>query len=684
MAVDTLDYAVMVALAVALIAYFGKDKIFGSGDGVDAGFVAGAHSGKSRNLVEVLETTNKKCVVFYGSQTGTAEDYSSKLSKELKSRFGLSTMTADLADYDFDNLNEIPSDTLFFFLLATYGEGEPTDNAIEFIEFLDNEAETLSNIKYSVFGLGNSTYEFFNAIGKKVDERLQELGGDRFVEYGEGDDGKGSMDEDYLAWKEVVLDSLKNKLDIEEHELTYEPGLELTEEDLMSASDVDVSQGEPSNVYLKLAAGEEVTKGPFDHTHPYLSTISATKELFHSKERSCVHAEFDLSNSNLRYSTGDHLAIWPSNADENVSKFFEAFGLLGKEESVFSLKSLDSTITIPFHSPITYDGAVRHHMEITGAVSRQFLMSIASFAPSEESKKKAQALASDKVAFATEIHAKFLNIADALLLISGGLPWTDVPFVFLVENVAHLQPRYYSISSSSLSEKRTVHVTAVVEAEKHGNQLVTGVVTNLLKNVEIVQNKKTSETPTVSYDLKGPRGKFSGFKLPVHIRRSTFKLPSNPAVPVILIGPGTGVAPFRGFIRERTHQLSAGENVNVGKTLLFYGCRNSNEDFLYKEEWPTYASKLGSKFELVTAFSRETPGKKVYVQHKLLERAEEINALLEKGAFIYVCGDASKMARDVQQTLTKIISKERNITEERGAELIRGFKVQNRYQEDVW
>lgn len=686
MALDTLDYAVMVALAVALVVYFGKDKFASDPNG--AGFVAGAsaHGGaNSRNLIEVLKKTNKKCVIFFGSQTGTAEDYASKLSKELKARFGLQTMTADLADYDFDNFHEIADEaegTLFFFLMATYGEGEPTDNATEFYEYLENEAEAINGLKFAVFGLGNSTYEFYNKVGNDINTKLHDLGGERFAPYGEGDDGKGSMDEDFLAWKESVIESLKDS-DFEEHELKYEPGLALTEDLNLDYKNPLVSHGEPSLDYIKLKLGDSITKGPFDHTHPYLLTITTSKELFSEDSgRSCVHAEFDLSDSNLRYLTGDHLAIWPLNSNETISKFFQAFGLEGKEDVVFSLKSLDSTITLPFHSPITYDGCIRHHLEISGAVSRQFLQAIASFAPSEESRAKANELASNKELFAQEIHSRYFNIADALLFISNGLPWTEVPFVFLIESVAHLQPRYYSISSSSMSEKRSIHVTAVVELETKGEQVVSGVVTNLLKDIELHQNSKSTTKSLVTYDLSGPRNKFSKFKLPVHVRRSTFKLPSNPSVPVILIGPGTGVAPMRGFIRERVQQ--AANDSKIGKTILFYGCRNSNEDFLYKDEWSEYSKKLGSSFEMHTAFSREDPKKKVYVQHKIMENAKEINKLLLEGAYIYVCGDASKMARDVQHTLTEIISKERNIPEERGAELVRGLKVQNRYQEDVW
>lgn len=676
MAFDTLDITVLVAIAVAIVAYFGKDFIW-SDSSNQGGFITNTGDSDDRNIVQMLKKNDKNTIIFYGSQTGTAEDYSSKLSKELRARFGLKTVVVDFADYDYDNFHELPEDTLCFFLVATYGEGEPTDNAVEFYNYLDEATESLS-FKFSVFGLGNSTYEFYNAMGKKADERLESLGAGRFAPYGAGDDGVGTMDEDYITWKEEVFDSLKNNLSMDEHELKYEPGLKLIEDTGLTKNDKSVSLGEPDKTYLSKTA--DLNKGPFGHNHPYLSQISYAKELFNSKERSCVHAEFDISESNLRYSTGDHLAIWPSNANENVDKFLKAFDLTSKADKVFELKALDTTISILFPTPITFEAAIKHHLEITGSISRQFLVSIAGFAPNESSKEEISRLANNKVEFAREIHDKKYNIADALLKISNGTPWKDVPFEFLIENIPHLQARYYSISSSSMSEKKSIHVTAVVEAEEIEGQLVTGVVTNLLKHIEIVKNKSSSK-PIVTYDLKGPHGKFLNFKLPIHVRRSTFKLPSNPGVPVILIGPGTGVAPFRGFVRERIVQHRNGNN--IGKTLLFYGCRTEDEDFLYKDEWQEYSKELGSSFEMVTAFSRQT-SKKVYVQDKLLENASAITRLIDEGAYIYVCGDASRMARDVQSTLQKIISNARGISDEKGIELIRSFKVQNRYQEDVW
>lgn len=678
MVLDTLDISIITILALAVAYYFGKDYL-GSGS-TSSGFVA-AGQDNDRDIAKTLKNNNKNAVVFFGSQTGTAEDYANKLAKELHSKFGLSVLTADLADYDYDNLQDLNPDYLLFFMIATYGEGEPTDNAVEFFNWLENDADQLANLKFTVFALGNSTYEFYNAMGSKLNEKLEELGAERFAPYGQGDDGVGTMDEDFLAWKEECFDSLKNNLNLDERELVYEPSFELIEEEGLSPSHQGVSNGEPNKAYVEML--RDLTKGPFDHTHPYLATILESKELFQSKDRSCVHVEFDISNSNLRYTTGDHLAIWPSNSDESVERFLECFDLALKVNDVFSLKTLDSTVHIPFPTPITYGAVIRHHLEISGPISRQTLVSIAPFAPTDEAKQESLRLGSDKSAFAKIILENYLNLADALLRISNGVAWKSVPFVFLIELIANLQPRYYSISSSSLTEKTSIHVTAVVEAEEHAGHTVTGVVTNLLKYLE-VQKNKTNEKVHATYDLEGPKGKFAKFKLPVHVRRSTFKLPSNPSTPVILVGPGTGIAPMRGFVRERLSLLKNSENVKLGKIILFYGCRNRNEDYLYKNEWPDYAQKLGDRFEMDVAFSREDQSKKVYVQDKIAARSKEINELLQEGAFIYVCGDASKMARDVQSTFVNLISKERGLLIEKAADLVRSLKVQNKYQEDVW
>lgn len=679
---DPLDASVLAAIVLALIIYFTKGKIWALDDEATQSI---SPSSSSNDLVETLKSNGKKAIVFFGSQTGTAEDYAHKFSKELQAKFGIPTMVCDLADYSFDNFEnlgeEIEDFKLVTFFMATYGEGEPTDNAVDFLNYLENDCENLNTLNYSLFALGNSTYEFYNATGKKLDEDLRSKGAKLLGEIGLGDDGTGSMDEDFLAWKDQFMDQIKNDLKLDEHEVEYQPGLEIVE--LTTEIDENVSLGEPNSKYINPKTDEEksvLRLGPFDHTHPYLSPITKSSELFNSKDRFCIHAEFDLSDSNLKYSTGDHIAIWPSNSNEKISQLIKILGLNGKKDKVIAVKSLDQTIHPPFPSPTTYETVLRHYLEISGPVSRQFLKSIVQFSPNEETKKNTIEISDNKEKFHQEITEKGLNIGDVLENLSKNVKWDTVPFNFIIESIGKLQPRYYSISSSSSNEKQTVHITAVVEQSSIGEKSITGVTTNLLLNIQKEQNKRSLEL-IENYDLQGPRGSFDRYKLPIHIRRSTFKLPSNPATPIIMVGPGSGVAPFRGFIREKIKQVENG--MKVGEMLLFFGCRSSDEDFIYKDEWVEYSKKLGEKFQMVTAFSRES-SKKIYVQHKMAEYKERVGELMDLGANFYICGDASSMARDVQNQLIQILSERKNIEEPVAVEMVKSLKINNRFQEDVW
>lgn len=712
--IDTLDLVVLVVILLGTGLYFFKDKIFGSkkqaGDEkFKYGFGGSAPSSSStasRDIVETLEKNGKDVIFFYGSQTGTAEDYASRLAKEAAQVYGLKTMTASIEDYDFENLDAIPENKVVGFVMATYGEGEPTDNAFSFYEFLTGEdvefssGSSLSNLKYVVFGLGNSTYEHYNAIGRKVNTVLADLGAARIGPYGEGDDGSGTMEEDYLTWKDELFTTWKNEQGLEEHDAIYEPVLKVAPVEGASLEDDSVYLGEPNKAHL-----QQTVKAPYTAINPKIASVVEARELFNSPDRNCVHLELDVEG--LKYKTGDHLALVAQNSDEEVNKFLTIFGLKDKRDQVIDVSCLDPTAKVPFPVPTTYDSVVRYHLEINGPVSRQFLSSIAPFAPSEDAKKDAQRLGNSKDEFAAEVSKHYLNISRILDDISKHEPWTAVPFSFLIESIPHLVPRYYSISSSSKENPDRLSITAVVESIKPAGSthVLKGVATNyILELMHHHQGTKNTDPSAVHYRVEGPRNILAGESAYTYVRHSTFKLPANIQKPIIMVGPGTGVAPFRGFIRERAFQ--AKEGAPVGPAVLFFGSRNSNEDFLYKDEWADFSKNTPkdlladisastneagkpkgfdatSFLSLFTAFSRET-SQKVYVQHRLEENGKLINALLKQGAFFYVCGDAQRMSRDVQATLIRIISKERDISIAKAEGIVKNMRVQNLYQEDVW
>jgi NADPH-ferrihemoprotein reductase len=592
---DTLDLVVLSVIFVGTAAYFSKGSLWGSKKDsmtdpyARTGISAGA--GKTRNIVEKMEESDKNMVIFYGSQTGTAEDYASRLAKEGSARFGLKTMVADLEDYDYENLDTFPEDKIAVFVLATYGEGEPTDNAVEFYEFVysdenpvfsESTSETpLENLKYVTFGLGNNTYEHYNAMVRRIDQAFTKLGAKRIGPAGEGDDGAGTMEEDFLAWKEEMWSALQAELDLEEREAVYEPVFSVTERPDLSAKDDHVYLGEPNKNHL-----EGKSTGPYNSHNPYIAPIKYSKELFTVKDRNCLHMDIDLSGSNITYTTGDHLAVWPTNAGAEVDRFLEALGLEDKRHTVIDVKGLDSTAKVPFPTPTTYDTVLRYQLEICAPVSRQYVASLAAFAPTEEAKEHMTRLGGDKDYFHEFISSRYLNIAQVLQIVAPGAVWRDIPFSIIIEGLNHIQPRYYSISSSSVQNNKVPSITAVVESISvpGSPHILKGVTTNYLLALKQKQHGEEHPDPHGrTYAITGPRNKYDGIHVPVHVRPSNFRLPSDPSKPIIMIGPGTGVAPFRGFVQERAALAARGEN--VGKCLLFFGCRRESEDFLYKEEW---------------------------------------------------------------------------------------------------
>ncbi|KAJ5924570.1 hypothetical protein N7466_008757 [Penicillium verhagenii] len=690
---DTLDLAVLVVLLVGSVAYFTKgtywavpkDPYASSG----AALNGGAKSGKTRDIIEKMDETGKNCVIFYGSQTGTAEDYASRLAKEGSQRFGLKTMVADIEDYDYENLDKFPDDKVAFFVLATYGEGEPTDNAVEFYQFLTGDDvafesgasaddSPLSSLKYVAFGLGNNTYEHYNSMVRHVDTALTKLGAQRIGSAGEGDDGAGTMEEDFLAWKEPMWAALSESLGLQERESVYEPVFSVSEDEEKTPEDESVYLGEPTTAHREGRA-----KGPYSAHNPFIAPIAESRELFTVKDRNCLHMEISIAGSNLSYQTGDHIAIWPTNAGAEVDRFLQVFGLEEKRHSVINVKGIDVTAKVPIPTPTTYDAAVRYYVEVCAPVSRQFVSSLAAFAPDEASKAEIVRLGNDKDYFHEKISDQCFNIAQALQSITSQT-FSAVPFSLLIEGLNKLQPRYYSISSSSLVQKDKISVTAVVESVRlpGAAHMVKGVTTNYLLALKQKQNGDPSPDPHgLTYSITGPRNKYDGIHVPVHVRHSNFKLPSDPSKPIIMVGPGTGVAPFRGFIQERAALAAKGEK--VGTTVLFFGCRKQDEDFIYRDEWKTYQDQLGDSLKIITAFSREG-SEKVYVQHRLKENAPLVSELLKQKANFYVCGDAANMAREVNLVLGHIIAEQRGMPAEKGEEMVKHMRSSGSYQEDVW
>ncbi|KAI8372083.1 hypothetical protein EDC96DRAFT_439121 [Choanephora cucurbitarum] len=682
---DTTDIILLSAIGIGTAAWFGRHQIanllFGKKE--EPALVTSAPK-RERNFVKVMEEQGRKAIVFYGSQTGTAEGYATRLAKECSQRFGVSCMTADLELYDLTYLDQLPKDKVAIFILATYGEGEPTDNAVDFWDLLTEEEEPsfsenshLSNLNYILFGLGNKTYEQYNAVSRRVNQQLMKLGAHRIGEAGEGDDD-GSLEEDFLAWKDQMWPAFCNYFGINE---TSSAGPRVPIYAVEESTDY-----EKPDVYFGELAEKTTSTAVYDAKRPYVAPLT-TRELFQGTDRHCLHVEIDISQTNLSYTTGDHLAIWPTNNEIEVNRLASVLGLTDRLDTVVMIQAVDPTASRkhPFPVPTTYRAMFRHYMEIASVVSRQALYSFIEYAPSETSKAMLTQLANDKEAYRLHVADACRNLAEVLEFVMAGQDglFSQVPFDLIVETMARLQPRFYSISSSSKESPQLISATIVTLSYPTTKGWVYGVNSNFMYQIEAA---KKGEQQQPLYDLAGPRQAYLGpdglcSRIPVHVRHSQFRLPRNPSVPVIMIGPGTGVAPFRGFVRERAFEKKEGKK--VGTTLLFYGSRHQAQDFLYAEEWPELFSTLGGDSQMITAFSRDQP-EKIYVQHRLQQHSALLWTLLEQGAYVYVCGDAKNMAREVNQALVNCVVVEGGKSESEAQAYIKSLRNMSRYQEDVW
>lgn len=603
--------------------------------------------------------------------------------------------------------------------MATYGEGEPTDNSVGLMEYINDEsvtfsegADRLENLNYVVFGLGNRTYEHFNEIGRKLDKRLEALGAKRIGPYGEGDDDK-SMEEDYLAWKDSMFEALAKECNFEEGGGSDVADFKVEE---LSTDSIDAAKVYRGELSARALLG---TKGIHDAKNPYIASVVKAKELFVEgmADRSCVHMEFDIDGSGISYQHGDHIAVWANNPEQEVTRALSVLGLNEKRETIIDVESLDPTLAkVPFPTPTTYEAIFRHYLGITSTASRQTLNNLSKFAPTEQARAELEKIGSDKSYYQAKVGNKHLRIAQVLQTVCGddlnqvdkATAW-DIPFDRVISDIPRVGPRYYSISSSPKLHPKTIHITAVVlkyrSADGPEGPFIHGLATNYISKIkQEMEGKNYDSDPnhplhgTPLYDLKGPRGSYSAqpgqFKVPIHIRRSNFRLPTSPKIPVIMVGPGTGVAPFRSFVQERVASAEKAKDKNGAEALkdwgniwLFYGCRNSNEDFLYKEEWPEHQAKLDDKLRMEVSLSREKfgpNGKKIYVQDLIWQNKDEIaKDILEKKAYVFICGEAKGMAQEVEAIFAKILSEAKGSPEAGKAE-IKMMKDRSRLLLDVW
>ena len=392
----------------------------------------------------------------------------------------------------------------------------------------------------------------------------------------------------------------------------------------------DLASGQEAQV-VQLPVGQAAGHSQYTKQNPYTATLVTSQKITgRDSGKDVRHIEIDLEESGLTYQPGDALGVWFENSSELANAILAKVGLSGVESVEVDGESLS------IHS------ALVSKYEITSA-NPQLVTKFAELSGS----KKLEKLVEDKDKLRE--YAGNTQVIDVLAEKKTKLSADD-----LIGLLRRLTPRLYSIASSQTEVDEEVHLTVgLVEYDKGDEKRFGGASSFLSHRLE------------------------EGGEVKVFVENNNnFKLPQDDNTPIIMVGPGTGIAPFRSFIQERDNRDAEGKN------WLFFGDRTFTQDFLYQVEWQKYL-KSGLLNRLDVAFSRDQ-AEKVYVQHRILENAEQVWQWIQEGAYIYVCGDATRMAKDVHEALVIVAEQQGKMSRDDAEEFINELRKAKRYQRDVY
>ncbi|HEX3549220.1 MAG TPA: cytochrome P450, partial [Candidatus Elarobacter sp.] len=538
-------------------------------------------------------------LVLFGSNLGTSEEIARRTA-DLAAAQGFAVRIGWLDDY----VAKLPTDGGVLIVCASYN-GAPPDNAAGFYAWLQAgmAPDALAGVRYTVFGCGNRNWaSTYQAVPRFIDERLAAFGAERLFERGEGD-AQEDIDGAFRAWRLALWNAVSAELGV-----ALDRGVE---SDTRPRYAVEIVAGPQANPLAALHGA-----GPM--------RVLENRELQAGDERSTRHVELALPTG-VAYRAGDHVGIVAENPAALVQRVLRRFDFA--EDAYVQLSAATSRPpSLPVGTPVALARLLARDVELQQPATRKQLETLASHTSCPRSEPRLRALATDDAAYAAEVKGPRRSVLDLL----EEFPACELPFAAYLDMLAPMTPRYYSISSSprAAPDRCSITVGVVREPAWSGRGTFEGVASTYAQR-------------------HAPGSTVDAF---VKESRSGFRLPDDPLRPIVMIGPGTGIAPFRGFLQERA-ALAAGGSA-LGDALLFFGCRHPDRDYLYRDELERYAAS--GIVELHVAFSRLDPERKTYVQHLLADAADRVWALLKAGGVVYVCGDGSRMEPDVRATLTAL------------------------------
>jgi sulfite reductase (NADPH) flavoprotein alpha-component len=520
--------------------------------------------------------------VLFGSESNNAADLADRTGVALK-KAGFEAQVADMSSFDVAQLESVETALV---VTSTYGNGNPPSNAEVLYGALMARTAPLASLRFSVCGLGDTTYDRFAQCGKDFDAKLGELGATRIVPRQDCD---VDYEEPWQGWLDRVLEKLAELKD----------------------------QTPTSNVTL--SAPPPLASTPRIHTpgtrkNPLEARLLRKRPLTApGSSKETLHVELSLDPI-LQHVPGDSLGVFCENAPALVNDVLRAMRAAGEEEVVLRGAMHEGARG---GGTMTLTEALTRHLDLQHVEVRLF-----------------QACGLPK---SPDVH-----VVDLVSMKTQSLGVQT-----FVESLRPLAPRMYSIASSPRAHAGEAHLTVDIVRYEMRNRKRAGVASSMLAD-------RSAE----------------GAELSVYVQAAPHFRIAPPDAAMIMIGPGTGVAPYRAFVEERVHTSAK------GKTWLFFGTRHATDPF--------YTSELRPQLtRLDCAFSRDQK-ERIHVQHKMREHARDLFAWIEEGAHVYVCGEAQHMAPDVQAALIDILADGAKIDRERAVERMREMESAGRYSKDVY
>jgi cytochrome P450 / NADPH-cytochrome P450 reductase len=504
----------------------------------------------------------------------------------------------------------LPKDAGVIIVTASYN-GHPPDNARAFVSWLESAApDELRGVRYSVFGCGDRNWaNTYQRIPELIDSLMTAKGAERLVDRGEAD-ASADFEAAYSAWRTAKL----------------WPGLTKA----FALDEPDTAAPEVPTLTLKFVKGTRT------------ACVRVNRELqFPESGRSTRHIELALPED-VTYLEGDHLGVQPQNARPLIGRVLRRFQIQDDASVAIS----GPTQHLPEGRAVLIRTVLRDCVELQEPASRQQIRALSGATTCPPHKRELDDLLADE-SYLTAIWKPRISMLDLL----ERYPACELPFDQFLALLPPLKPRYYSIASSPRVDARTAAIAVAVlhEAAFSGLGEYRGMASNYLADAS------------------------AGTEVQVFVRHpdSGFELPADSATPIIMVGPGTGVAPFRGFLQARRQQRLQG--ATLGEAHLYFGCRHREQDFLYRDELEQAAGE--GLVQLHTAYSRVPGEPKTYVQHLIKQDTEHlVDLIANHNAKLYVCGDGTHMAPEVEQVLVESL----------GAPAVANLQRDKRYVKDVW